>query len=88
MASNRVKKSAQLYDVELKMELESSRNELMQIAMQCGIDPKGLTKTDLIRSIQRQEGNFDCFASVTAGICDQAMCLWRKDCLDHPIAVT
>lgn len=38
------------------------------------------SKKDLIRSIQRQEGNFECFG--TAGsTCDQASCCWREDCL-------
>ena len=40
----------------------------------------GLSKTELIRRIQRAEGNFDCFG--TAGdYCDQRFCCFRGDCL-------
>nr|WP_297350093.1 hypothetical protein [uncultured Glaciecola sp.] len=40
-----------------------------------------LKKTDLIRTIQLQEGNFDCFGKATTGECDQLNCCWRSDCL-------
>jgi hypothetical protein len=39
------------------------------------------SKKDLIRNIQRKEGNFDCFATATSGNCDQWACCWRSDCL-------
>lgn len=38
------------------------------------------SKTDLIRAIQKQEGNFDCFGT-SKGYCDQDSCMWRSDCL-------
>ena len=41
----------------------------------------GLSKAELIRRIQRAEGNFDCFGSASSGFCDQTNCLWRDDCL-------
>ncbi len=50
------------------------------IARSIGIKPGKLTKTMLIKNIQRKEGNFDCFASATSGECDQTGCLWRQDC--------
>lgn len=34
----------------------------------------------LIRSIQRLEGNPDCFGTA-AGACDRTDCLWREYCL-------
>ena len=40
-----------------------------------------LKKPELIRAIQRAEGNFDCFGSAASGFCDQANCLWREDCM-------
>lgn len=40
------------------------------------------SKKELIKVIQRQEGNFDCFGTVT-DFCDQVNCLWRKDCLTN-----
>lgn len=39
-----------------------------------------LSKKDLIKSIQRAEGNFDCFGTAIT-FCDQASCSWRSDCL-------
>ena len=38
------------------------------------------SKKDLIKTIQRKEGNFDCF-STTTDYCDQWVCCWRNDCL-------
>lgn len=34
-----------------------------------------------IKTIQLNEGNFPCFATATAGVCDQCRCCWRDDCL-------
>jgi hypothetical protein len=51
------------------------------IAVSHGIDPDALSKTELIKTIQNQEGNFDCFASAESGECDQGNCLWLEDCL-------
>ena len=38
------------------------------------------SKRDLIKNIQRTEGNFDCFGTAT-DYCDQFTCSWRGDCL-------
>lgn len=38
------------------------------------------SKKDLIKNIQRSEGNFDCFTTAT-NYCDQMACCWRNDCL-------
>lgn len=40
----------------------------------------GLSKAELIRRIQRAEGNFDCFGTAT-DYCDQFQCCFREDCL-------
>ena len=40
-----------------------------------------LDATALIRSIQRAEGNPDCFRQAQGG-CDQFDCAWRKYCLE------
>ena len=37
-------------------------------------------KCELVKTIQRKEGNFDCFGTAT-DYCDQSKCLWRGDCL-------
>lgn len=38
--------------------------------------------TELVRSIQRSEGNPDCFRRKTS--CDQLDCVWRSLCLEQP----
>lgn len=40
-----------------------------------------LSKKDLIKTIQRTEGNFDCFGTTKRNTCDQDSCLWRSDCI-------
>jgi hypothetical protein len=45
-----------------------------------GINSFGKTKAELIRSIQREEGNFDCFGTAE-GSCDQVECSFRALCL-------
>jgi hypothetical protein len=40
----------------------------------------GLSKVELIRQIQRAEGNFDCFGTAQ-DFCDQYLCCFREDCL-------
>lgn len=59
------------------MKMEDIRKRAQAI----GIKPDKLNKTQLIHSIQRQEGNFDCFGSAVGGECDQLTCGWREDCL-------
>jgi hypothetical protein len=54
--------------------------EIRQIARERGIKPGNLTKLKLIRTIQREEENFECFATAVDGVCDQYNCCWRKDC--------
>jgi len=34
-----------------------------------------------VRALQRNEGNFDCFATASGGYCDQAGCLFRSECM-------
>jgi hypothetical protein len=40
-----------------------------------------IKKGDLIRSIQRAEGNSACFGSPGRFECPQMECCWREDCL-------
>ena len=57
-------------------------NEVRAIAKTLGINSFGKSKAELIREIQRKEGNFDCFG--TAGsYCDQLDCLFRASCLSE-----
>ena len=54
--------------------------EIKSIAVSMGIKPGKLKKTDLIKVIQLEEGNFDCFGTAFEAECDQGGCSWRKDC--------
>jgi hypothetical protein len=55
--------------------------EITSIAKSRGIKPGKLNKTSLIRTIQLEEGNFDCYGTAYTGECDQLQCGWRTDCL-------
>jgi hypothetical protein len=55
--------------------------KIREIARSKGVNPGRMTKAELIKSIQRAEGNFDCFGTATAGYCDQQNCLWMSACL-------
>lgn len=55
--------------------------EIRAIAKAKGIKAANIKKAELIRAIQREESNFDCFGSAVSGQCDQLNCLWREDCL-------
>jgi len=56
-------------------------SEIEKKAKSLGIkDTWRLSKKELIKTIQRKEGNFDCFG-LSRGSCEQLACLWRSDCL-------
>src|SRR5512135_726892 len=60
--------------------------EIRDMARQLGIRSTRMEKADLIRAIQRAEGNFDCFGTATEEECDQEECLWREDCFRDSVA--
>ena len=55
-------------------------HEIRAIAKNLGINSFGKSKTELIKEIQRKEGNFDCFGSAES-FCDQLECLFRASCV-------
>ncbi|MFA5311615.1 MAG: hypothetical protein WC355_04845 [Candidatus Omnitrophota bacterium] len=56
-------------------------SEIEKKAKSLGIkDTWRLSKKELIKTIQRKEGNFDCFGSAR-NFCDQLGCAWRADCV-------
>ncbi len=57
-------------------------NEIRVIAKSLGINSFGKSKADLIKEIQRKQGNFDCYGSATE-YCDQLDCLFRSSCLSE-----
>jgi len=58
------------------MEMEEVRRK----AKALGIKTAQMEKADLIRQIQKAEGNFDCFGTAE-DYCDQWDCCFREDCL-------
>lgn len=56
--------------------------EVHGIAKAHGINPNNMFKTELIKTIQLKEGNFDCYATAYDGVCDQLGCIWRQDCFE------
>ncbi len=55
--------------------------KIKDIAGKKGVKVGNMKKENIIRAVQRTEGNFDCFGTAKEGICDQLNCLWREDCL-------
>ena len=56
---------------------------IRSIALERGIKAGRMAKAEIIRTIQRIEGNFDCFSTAVDGHCDQGECAWREDCLPN-----
>lgn len=57
--------------------------DVKEIAKQKGIKAGKMKKEEIIRSIQKAEGNFDCFGTAVSGECSQDDCLWREDCMQY-----
>ena len=56
--------------------------DIKVIAKNMAIKPGKMKKAELIRTIQAQEGNFQCFQTGLADSdCDQVQCCWRSDCM-------
>lgn len=55
--------------------------DIREIAKQNRVRVGRLSKIELIRAIQKTEGNNDCFATPYARECNQMNCLWREDCM-------
>jgi hypothetical protein len=55
--------------------------EMKALAIKLHLISGAEKKKELIKAIQKAEGNFDCFGTALTGECDQFNCLWRSDCL-------
>jgi hypothetical protein len=55
--------------------------QVKDMAKTKGIKVGNMKKENIIRTIQKAEGNFDCFGTAINGECNQSDCLWREDCL-------
>jgi hypothetical protein len=60
--------------------------EIRAMARQMGVRSTRIDKTELIRSIQRAEGNYECYGTAVEEECDQEECLWREDCFRESVA--
>ena len=54
--------------------------EIRTLAKGRGLKPGRLAKTDLVRMLQKEEGNFDCFGKAGSH-CDHLECKYHKWCL-------
>ena len=55
-------------------------DDVKQLAKDRGIAPGRMRKAELIRSLQAQEGNPQCYRTNASADCGQPNCLWRPDC--------
>jgi hypothetical protein len=58
-----------------------TRRQIVAIARTKKIRVGNMNKENIIRAIQRSEGNDGCFATSMVSRCKQETCLWRGDCL-------
>jgi hypothetical protein len=56
-------------------------NEVRNRARAAGIAAGKIRKAELIRIMQRTEGNTECFGAEWRFDCSQLGCCWRNDCL-------
>jgi hypothetical protein len=72
----------EISDFNLRMESANMRiQEIREIAKKSGVRAGKLDKRELVRAIQKAEGNNDCFATPYVRECNQMNCLWREDCM-------
>ena len=64
----------------IKEDITVNMQTIRNIAKERGLKSSRLNKAALIRTIQLDEGNFDCFGSIV-DYCDQQQCSWRDDCV-------
>jgi len=62
------------------MKIQEVRSKAKALGLKVNV---GISKTELIRRIQKAEGNFDCFGRAK-DYCDQLGCCFREDCLTPP----
>ena len=54
--------------------------DIKKKAQATGVNPGKMKKGDLIRAIQKAEGNPSCFGTGTSA-CPYLDCCWREDCI-------
>ena len=82
--ASRVGKVVDIEKFKTKKEVHAEQlkklREVRTIARKMGIDTRNVTLSELIRAIQRAEGNKDCYGSAQVLTCGEKDCLWREDC--------
>ncbi len=58
-------------------------NGIRKMAKAMNIRTYRMKKPDIIRAIQKQENNPECYGTVRSHDCNELHCLWRTDCVDH-----
>jgi len=56
-------------------------SQILKRAEEMDIELGWMVQTDLIRAIQRAEGNIDCYATDRNRTCGDEQCIWREGCL-------
>jgi hypothetical protein len=56
-------------------------NDVRKMAKDMNLNTYRMKKKDVIRAIQRLEGNPECYGTPTVAFCNEDSCLWRSDCL-------
>jgi hypothetical protein len=51
------------------------------MAKDMGINTYRMKKVDIVRAIQKTEGNIDCCGTERVKVCQEDSCFWRDDCL-------
>jgi len=54
--------------------------EIKSIAQLYSIKVNKMKKSDLVKAIQRAEGNEQCYATNRSATCGQVGCSWRETC--------
>ena len=55
--------------------------DIQKMVRNMGLKPGKLKKVELVRLIQKEEKNDECFATSLVTSCGQDDCLWRTDCI-------
>jgi hypothetical protein len=89
-AKKKATRSEKVVDIKKIIKMKEERagklkklQEVRTIARIMRIDTRNVTLTELVRAIQRTEGNIDCYMSARVLTCSEKSCLWREYCAPH-----
>jgi hypothetical protein len=64
-----------------------TNRQLKEIAKAKGMIVRNMKQENIIRLIQRAEGNVDCFGTAKAGACFRYICAWYPHCQDKAFSI-